>query len=195
MKTTKLVVLVSLTSMSLLLSSCYSHKKVVQSSLPYSNKINWPGGYKPSEADFFIHTEIDIKASPQVVWDIFIHAAKWPEWHKKTEGIELLNSPNGKLNSSSVFVWSPAGKFTSTIKEFNPPYNIAWYGESDDKKMTVYNAWMIIPTKEGCKVVSNESQNGPKTKMEKIFAPNMVRKDLHDWLIRLKGQSEKQSNN
>jgi hypothetical protein len=31
--------------------------------------------------------------------------------------------------------------------------------------------------------------------MEKIFAPNMVRKDLQDWLIRLKGQSEKQSNN
>lgn len=114
---------------------------------------------------------------------------------QKTVGIELLNSPDGKLNSSSVFIWSPAGKFTSTIKEFNPPYNIAWYGESDDKKMAVYNAWMIIPTKEGCKVVSNESQNGPKTKVEKIFAPNMVRKDLQDWLIRLKEQSEKQSNN
>ena len=195
MKTTTLFILASLTGMSLLLSSCYSQKKVVQSSLPYSNKINWPEGYKPTEADFFIHTEIYIKASPQVVWDIFIHAAKWPELNKKAEGIKLLNSPDGKLNSSSVFIWSPAGKFTSTIKEFNPPYNIAWYGESDNKKMTVYNAWMIIPTDEGCKVVSNESQNGPKTRMEKIFAPNMVRKDLHEWLIRLKGQAEKQSNN
>jgi hypothetical protein len=54
---------------------------------------------------------------------------------------------------------------------------------------------MIIPTAEGCKVISDESQNGPKTKLEKIFAPNMVRKDLHNWLIRLKEESEKQSNN
>ncbi|MFD2034611.1 SRPBCC domain-containing protein [Belliella marina] len=195
MKTTKLFILISLTGISLLLSSCYSHKKVVQSSLPYSEKINWPEGFKPTESDFFIHNEIDIKASPQEVWDIFIHAAKWPEWHKKAEGIELLNSPEDKLNPSSVFIWNPAGKFTSTIKEFDPPHNIAWLGETDNKKMTVYNAWMIIPTEDGCKVVSNETQNGPKTKMEKIFAPNMVSKDLQDWLIKLKEQAEKQSTN
>ena len=195
MKITKLFTLVRATIMSFLLSFRYSHKKVVQSSLPYSEKINWPEGFKPAESDFFIHNEIDIKASPQVVWDIFINAAKWPEWHKKAEGIKLLNSPDGKLDSSSIFIWYPAGKFTSTIKEFKPPYNIAWLGETDNKKMTVYNAWVIIPTKDGCKVVSNESQNGPKTKMEKIFAPNKVRKDIEDWLIRLKEQSEKQSNN
>ncbi|GGH21582.1 hypothetical protein GCM10007423_02800 [Dyadobacter endophyticus] len=190
MRTTKLFTLASLTSMSLLLPSCYSHKKVVQSSLPYSEKINWPEGFTPAESDFFIHNEIDIKASPQVVWDIFIHAAKWPELNKKSEGIKLINSPDGKLNSSSVFIWSPAGKFKSTIKEFKPPYNVAWLGETDNKKMTIYNAWMIIPTAEGCKVISEESQNGPKTKIEKIFAPNMVSKDLKNWLIRLKEQSE-----
>jgi hypothetical protein len=193
MKTTKLFMLAGFISMPLLLSSCYSHKKAVQSSLPYSEKINWPEGFKPTESDFFIHNEIDIKASPQVVWDIFINTAKWPELNKKAEGIKLLNSPDGKLNSSSVFIWSPAGKFTSTIKEFRPPYNVAWLGETDNKKITIYNAWMIIPTAEGCKVISDESQNGPKTRMEKIFAPNMVRKDLHNWLIKLKEQSEKQS--
>lgn len=195
MKTIKSFLLVSLTGMSLLLSSCYSHKKVVQSSLPYSEKINWPQGFKPAESDFFIHNEIDIKASPQVVWDIFINAGKWPEWYKRSEGIKLSNSPEGRLNLSSVFIWNPAGKFTSTIREFNPPYQIAWLGETDNKKMTVYNAWVIIPTKDGCKVVSNESQNGPKTKMEKIFAPNMVSKNIGEWLINLKEQSEKQSKN
>jgi hypothetical protein len=92
MKTTKLFMLAGFISMPLLLSSCYSHKKAVQSSLPYSEKINWPEGYKPTESDFFIHNEIDIKATPQVVWDIFIQADKWPKWHKKAEGIELLNS-------------------------------------------------------------------------------------------------------
>lgn len=92
---------------------------MIQSSLPYSEKINWPQGFKPAESDFFIHNEIDIKASPQVVWDIFIDAGKWSQWHKKTEGIQLLNSPESKLNLSSVFIWSHAGKFTSTIKNSN----------------------------------------------------------------------------
>jgi len=191
MKTINFFILFSVTSISLLLSSCYSHKKAIQSSLPYSEKINWPEGFKPAESDFFIHNEIEINASPEEVWDIFINAAKWPQWHKKTEGIQLLNSPEGKLNPSSVFIWSPAGKFTSTIKEFKPPYNIAWLGETDNEKMTVYNAWMIIPTKDGCKVISNETQNGPKTKMEKIFAPNMVRKNIGQWLLKLKEQAEK----
>ncbi len=194
MKTTKLLGLVSITSLSLIFSSCYSHKKAVQSSLPYTDKINWPEGFKPSKSAFFIHNEIDIKAPPQVVWDIFINAAKWPALNKKAEGIKLLNSPDGRLNSSSVFIWSPAGKFTSTIKAFKPPYNVAWLGETDNKKITIYNAWTIIPTAEGCKVVTDESQNGPKTKIEKIFAPNMVSKDLKSWLIRLKEVSEKRSN-
>ena len=75
MKTTKLLMLIGLTlvglgSMSWLLSSCYSHKKVIQSSLPYSEQINWAQSFKPVESDFFIYNEIDIKASPQVVWDI-----------------------------------------------------------------------------------------------------------------------------
>ena len=183
------------TIMSFLLSLRYSHEKVIQSSLPYSEKITWPEGFKPAESDFFIHTEIDIKASPQVVWDILINAVKWPELNKKAKGIKLLNSPDGKLYSSSAFIWSPAGEFTATIKEFKPPYDIAWRGETDSKNITVYVAWMIIPTAEGCKVILEESQNGSKTKLEKIFAPNMIRKDFKNWLIRLKDQSEKQSNN
>lgn len=126
-----------------------------------------------------------------MVWDIFINASKWPEWYRKSEGIELLNSTEGKLNPSSVFIWYPAGKFTSTIKEFKPPYHVAWLGETENKKMTVYNAWMIIPTRDGCKAVSNESQNGPKTRMEKIFAPNMVSKNIGQWLVKLKEQAEK----
>jgi len=195
MKTFKLFTILGLTVLLLLLSSCYSHKKAVQSGLPYSEQINWPEGFKPSESGFFIHNEIDINASPQVVWDIFTNAAQWPEWYERAEGIELLNSPDGKLNPASVFIWNPAGKFTSTIKEFKPPYTIAWSGETDTKNMRVYNAWTIIPTKDGCKVVSNESQNGPKTKMEKIFAPNMVRKNIGEWLVRLKEQAEKKSKN
>ena len=187
--------LASLGGISWLLSSCYSHKKVIQSSLPYSEKINWPQGFKPVESDFFIHNEIDIGAPPQVVWDILIHAAKWPEWYNRAEGINLMNSDGGKLSASSVFIWNPAGKFTSTVKEFNPPYSTAWLGETDHKKMTVYNAWVIIPTKDGCKVIANETQNGPKTKVEKVFAPNMVSKNIGQWLVGLKEQAEKQSKN
>lgn len=200
MKNIKLLLLTSLTliglgSVSWLLSSCDSHKKVIQSRLADTEKIDWPKGFKPAESGFFIYNEIDIQASPQVLWDIFVHAAKWPEWYSRAEGIKLLNSPGSKLNLSSVFIWNPADKFPSAIKEFNPLYSIGWLGETHHKKMTVYNAWLIFPTKDGCKVVSNETQNSHKTIMEKIFAPNMVSKNVRQWRVGLKEQAEKQSKN
>lgn len=80
---------------------------------------------------------MEIKVSPQVFSDIFVNAAQWPEWYERAKGIELLNSPDGKLNPSSIFIWNPEGKFTSTLKEFDAPYHIAWLGETDDKNMSI----------------------------------------------------------
>lgn len=179
----------------ILILSCYSHKKVVDSSLPYSDELSWPKDFKPSESSFFVHNQIDIKAPPQVVWDLFINAEKWPEWYEMAEGIKLLNASDGKLSQSTAFRWYPQGhEFISTVKEFEPPYKIAWYAEEKKKKMLVYHGWLFVPTEEGCRVISDESQNGPITFWEKIFTPNMVEKSHRKWLEGLKELAESKHN-
>lgn len=186
----KKINLISVLTISLLLTSCYSHKKVVNSGKPYSKDISWPKGYKPSESGFFVHNEIVIKASPQVVWDIFIEAEKWQDYYEDAKGLKVQNSTDGKLSPTAVFTWYPAGKFTSTIKKFEPPYEIAWHAEEENMKMTVYHAWLIIPTKDGCKMISQESQNGPRTFWEKVFVPKMMTKKHAKWLNEIKQLAE-----
>lgn len=181
--------------MSWLLSCCYSHKRMIQSSLPYSEKFNWPKAFKPADSDVFIHHEIDINASALVVWDILIHAAKWPEWYNRAEGLTLVKSADGKLGASGIFIWKPAGKFTAAIKEFNPPYHICRLGKTDHEKMTVYNARVIMPSRDGCKAILYQTRNGPKTKMEKILAPYMISNNIWQSLMGLKEKAEKQSKN
>jgi hypothetical protein len=36
---------------------------------PAAKQINWPKEYEPSQAAFFVHNQIEIKAPPQVVWE------------------------------------------------------------------------------------------------------------------------------
>ena len=120
MKTTTLLLVsiftfVSLGGLSALVFSCYSLDETVQSNHPYAHNIKWPQGLKPTESDIFMHSEINIKAPPQLVWDIISNAGKWPEWYKKAGRIRLLNAHDGKLNQYSIFSWSPAGQFTSAV--------------------------------------------------------------------------------
>ncbi len=173
----------------LILCGCYSHKKAIENSLPYSQKINWPENYDPESARFFVHNETDIQASPEVVWSILTNAEAWPEWYHGAKNVVITGDSARRLHPGAVFTWSTMGlDFTSTIKEFDAPYRLCW--ESRKKSIKGYHAWLIIPTEEGCKLVTDESQYGLLTLMQKSFIPNKLRK-LHDtWLMEIKSKAE-----
>lgn len=175
------------------LSSCYSLKQSVASSKPNSEKIVWPDEYRPEEAGFFVHNEMAIKASPQVVWNILVKAEDWPKWYNGATDVKILNNKSAQLDDSSVFSWKTMGQnFESTeIKEFSPPHRLSW--EAKKNNIRGYHAWLIIPTDEGCKVITSEAQHGFLTVMQKVFVPNKLRK-LHDiWLTELKNKAENET--
>jgi uncharacterized protein YndB with AHSA1/START domain len=178
----------------MILPSCYSVRKSVELSKPNSEKINWPKGYAPEEASFFVHNEIAINADPQVVWDILIQAEKWPDWYIGAKNVRLTNNSSGKLENQSVFSWNTMGQNfeTTIIKEFKPPFRLSW--EATKNNIRGYHAWLIIPNEEGgCKVVTSETQHGFLTLMQKLFVPNKLRK-LHDvWLEELKSKAENET--
>lgn len=91
MKVKKLSHLISTAAMltiAILLCGCYSTKKSVERSLPYSTQMSWPEEYKPEESKFFVHNEIDIIAAPQVVWDILMQAETWPVWYEGAKNVK-----------------------------------------------------------------------------------------------------------
>lgn len=175
---------------SLLLTGCYSVKKSVAASQPYSSQINWPEEYKPEKASFYAHNAIEIAATPEVVWQILMEAETWPDWYEGAEDLEIQNSDDGQLDASSVFTWKTMGlNFTSTIREFESPYRLSW--ESTKSSIKGYHAWLIIPTENGCKLITDESQYGWLTFMEKTFQPKKLER-LHDiWLAAIKEKAEK----
>ena len=178
----------------MILPGCYSVRKSVEQSKPNSEKINWPKGYTPEEARFFVHNEIDINAEPQLVWEILVQAEKWPNWYIGAKDVKLMNNNSGILGNQSVFSWNTMGQNfeTTTIKEFEAPYRLGW--EATKHNIRGYHAWLIIPNGEGgCKVITSEAQHGFLTLMQKLFVPNKLRK-LHDiWLAELKNKAENKS--
>ncbi|MFN3378109.1 MAG: SRPBCC family protein [Runella zeae] len=154
-----------------------------------SEKINWPSNYEPSKSKFYVHNEVEINAKPEVVWGFLIDAAKWQSWYKGAKNVSFLNPTDMVLNANSIFKWETMGlKFQSTIKQFEPNRLLAW--ESEKKSIQGYHVWLIVPTNKGCKVITDESQNGWLTFFEKTFQGKKLKK-LHDvWLAELKKKAE-----
>ncbi len=154
-----------------------------------SEKINWPANYEPSESKFYVHTQIEINARPEVVWSYLIDALKWPFCYKGAKNVSLVNSNDAVLNSTSIFNWETMGlKFQSSIKQFEPNSFLAW--ESKKKSIQGFHVWLIVATDKGCKVITDESQNGWLTFFERTFQGKKLKR-LHDvWLAELKKKSE-----
>lgn len=157
-----------------------------------SEKINWPSEYEPAKSKFYVHNEIEINAKPEIVWAYLIDALKWQSWYKGAKNVTFTNQADTVLKANSIFNWETMGlKFQSTIKQFEPSRLLAW--ESKKKSIQGFHVWLIIPTEKGCKVITDESQNGWLTFFEKTFQGKKLKK-LHDvWLSELKKKSEKQN--
>jgi uncharacterized protein YndB with AHSA1/START domain len=165
-----------------------------QSPFVQSEKINWPVEYEPAKSKFYVHNEVEVSAAPQVVWEILMDAEDWPGWYLGAKNVKLLDENSTQIKADSKFSWQTMGlDFVSTIREFEPYSRLSW--ESERKSIQGYHAWLIVPTATGCKVITDESQNGWLTFFEKTFQPKKLKR-LHDvWLAELKKKAESSTNN
>lgn len=154
-----------------------------------SDEINWPEAYRPEDSTFFVHNEIEIAASAETVWNELIAADSWPSWYRGATDLSVEQGNEGRLTSDASIRWRTMGlKFVSRVTEFEPPYRLSW--ESRKGLIKGYHAWLIIPTGDGVRVVTDEAQHGFLAHMQKIFIPGKLRR-LHDeWLEGLKVRAE-----
>jgi uncharacterized protein YndB with AHSA1/START domain len=161
----------------------------VQAQERQADQIDWPAIYEPSKSRFYVHNEIEIDASPEKVWNILVDALQWESWYAGAKGVSFRDPGDSVLNANSVFNWITMGlKFQSVVQAYEPFRLLAW--ESKKKSIQGYHVWLIIPTAQGCKVITDESQNGWLTFFEKTFQGKKLKK-LHDiWLSELKKKAE-----
>lgn len=154
-----------------------------------AEKIYWPSGYEPGISKFYVHNEIVINAPPDVVWKHLIDALQWETWYTGASEVSFVNPADTVLHTNAVFKWKTMGlTFTSTIKQFEHNRLLAW--ESKKKSIQGYHVWLIVPTANGCKVITDESQNGWLTFFEKLFQGKKLEKLHAIWLTALKNKAE-----
>lgn len=160
----------------------------LEKSQRFTETVRWPEEYEPESASFFVHNEIEIAATPEQVWNVLIQVRTWEQWYEGASNIEIQGD-EPVLEAGSVFTWTTMGlDFTSTIKEFEPHRRLAW--ESQKWSISGWHAWLIIPTEDGCILITDEAQNGFLTYLERMFQPNKLRR-LHDiWLAEIKRRAE-----
>jgi hypothetical protein len=106
--------------------------------------------------------------------------------------VEYLDSAATTLRNGLAFKMHTMGLHLKPVmKEFVPNERMAW--EVRRGNLTAYHAWVIVPTSNGCSLITPEAQNGFLTFLQKVFQPNKLLK-LHDkWLRLIKEQAEKQN--
>lgn len=158
---------------------------------PTTNLVVWPDEFNPTKAKWYVYNEIEINAKPEVVWNILIDAKKWHTFYDGVQSpVEFVSDTTATtLKNGLTFNMHTMGlKLEPLMKEFVPNERMAW--EVRRGNLTAYHAWVIVPTANGCRLITPEAQNGFLTFLQKVFQPNKLLK-LHDkWLKLIKERAE-----
>ena len=154
-----------------------------------AESIRWPGAYDPENAAFFVHNQIEIEAPADVVWDILVHVEDWPNWYAGATDLTVNRGKHGRVTADSTVRWKTMGlRFDSKVREFEPPARFAW--ESRKAVIQGYHAWLLIPTADGTRVITEESFNGFLAYLQGTFIPQKLH-GLHQiFLEELKRKAE-----
>jgi uncharacterized protein YndB with AHSA1/START domain len=123
------------------------------------NHIQWPKGFETENCSVHVHNELEITASPEVVWAWLIRAQLWPTWYPNSANIEFLFGQPPDLALGTKFRWKTFGiTIESMVLEFVPDERISW--DAHGTGLNAYHAWLIQKTVQGCHVITEENQGG-----------------------------------
>jgi uncharacterized protein YndB with AHSA1/START domain len=120
--------------------------------------MKWPSGFEPENSSVYARNEIVIAAPAERVWRWLIRAARWPDWYSNSHNIKFLSGHEPDLAPGTEFQWKTFGAtIRSRVIVFEPPHELGWDARG---VLRAYHGWLIDPDANGCRVVTEECQNG-----------------------------------
>lgn len=151
--------------------------------------ITWPERYNVDNTAVHLSNEIEISATPQVVWAWLVRASLWPQWFPTVKGVTIADGKSD-LEPGSEFTWRIFGAtLSSVVEEFIPYERLAWSAQFEG--VDAYHAWLIERRTERCRVLTEENQKGWLARLNNLLRPSNVRYHHHLWLEALKSKAEK----
>ncbi len=140
------------------------------------------------EAPAIATGDIEIRATPEVVWDLLADIDNWPRWNRDVKEATLM----GGLRESSVFRWKAGpGTITSTLEKVDRPREIGWRGKT--MGINAVHVYKLEPSAEGTKVHTEESFDGLVVSLLKRSMRKTLQKGIDGGLAHLKAEAERRS--
>ena len=140
------------------------------------------------EAPAIATGDIEIRAKPEVVWDLLADIDNWPRWNPDVKEAKVM----GGLRESSVFRWKAGpGTITSTLEKVDRPREIGWRGKT--MGINAVHVYKLEPSAEGTKVHTEESFDGPVASLLRRAMRKTLQKGIDGGLKHLKAEAERRS--
>lgn len=124
--------------------------------------IKWPKDMAPSRCPIHFTNELEVAASPEVIWSLLVDPESWPRFYPGVKHVQLRDG-HESLRLGTRFETNLAGQDVSAlVTEFEPVTRIAWSGgPKSSAESKAYHAWIITPTRKGCHLWTEETMRGP----------------------------------
>lgn len=132
--------------------------------------------------------EIEIAASPDVVWDVLTDFARWPEWNPEVKSMKS----SGPADMGTTFRWRAGpGTITSTIQRSEPPRQITWAGTTLGLK--ALHHWHLEPREGRTIVWEEESYDGLVARVFRLPLQKYLDRSLRNGRQHLKTEAERRA--
>ncbi|WP_433887456.1 SRPBCC domain-containing protein [Streptomyces sp. CA-111067] len=157
------------------------------------DKVNWPQRYDPKTSALYALNDIDVKAPPEVVWKLLVDAENWSSYLPPEDKVKILGDET-VLELGTAYSRVTVGfPMTLNVTEHEPFTRLSWETtvDGDETGSSAYHGWVITPTKNGCHVLTEETQQGPFF-LDEIGHknPGALYRYHQDWVERLARAAE-----
>jgi hypothetical protein len=129
--------------------------------------------------------EIEVVASPKIVWDVLTDISKWPSWNPEIKSAAL----EGPLAKGTQFRWKAGpGTIRSTLQSVEPPHLIAWTGTTFGIKAK--HVYRLKQQGDATIVRSEESWDGLLVRLLRRSMTKTLQKAVESGLLHLKSEAE-----
>ena len=109
-----------------------------------------------------LHTEIEIVAPPQRVWEVLTDLPAWPEWNPALAGLELRGPLREETRGMlSLRIPGPVDPPPIPVRlvSVRPPHELAWVGGTPGL-MVGRHGFELRPSPHGTRVIHTETFRG-----------------------------------
>lgn len=150
---------------------------------------DWPPGTAPAGAVVFAHNERVIAAPAEHIWEWLVLAPRWPNWYFNARRVQLHDGAR-QLEPGMEFRWVTFGTpLDSRVVHFEPGRRLGWTWWSPGAYG--YHGWVLETTPAGVRVVTEETQRGPRTARWAVVLRPLLHLAHAYWLRRLATQAQR----